>query len=298
LDFNKNLVDLFKLKYYLSRRIMDISKLERGAPIDLDHLTGASPDPKGFERLFQWLGSDQREIDPTELDVEFHTNTRILLDDEKCLMAFKGGRDVSIFTNLRVMILDVKGLSGCKIEYTSLPYRSIRAFSVESAGVWDRDSELNLYTRNLWDLAKVEMDFRSGKTDILQIQKMLASFIVGLPEDSKIVFGPKNYGKHSKNKVGMNSLAVGFFDNSKEVSAEELNQKFHFDMPLLLEEERVLRAFAQARDQFVYTNRRLIIVDTKGVSGQRVKYKSFPYRYVSSRFHSTWISYHADPSHV
>lgn len=82
---------------------MDINKLERGAPIELTALTGASPDPKGFERLFQWLGSDQRELDPTELDVEFHTNTKILLDDEKVLMAFKAGRDVSLFTNLRIM---------------------------------------------------------------------------------------------------------------------------------------------------------------------------------------------------
>ena len=91
LDFNKNLVDLMALKYYLTRRIMEISKLERGAPIGLEALTSASPDPKGFERLFQWLGSDQRELDPTELDVEFHTNTKILLDDEKVLMAFKAG---------------------------------------------------------------------------------------------------------------------------------------------------------------------------------------------------------------
>jgi hypothetical protein len=282
LDFNKNLVDLFKLKYYLSRRIMDISKLERGAPIDLNYLTGASPDPHGFERLFQWLGSDQRELDPTELDVEFHTNTRILLDDETCLMAFKGGRDITLFTNLRVLILDVQGLMGCKIEYTSLPYRSICAFSVESAGSWDRDSELNLYTRNRWHLAKVEMDFRSGQTDIMQIQKLLAAFIVGLPEDGKIVFGPKNLANHASNQVNLNSLAVGFFDNSKETSAEELNQKFHIDLPLLLEEESVLRAFCQARDMFIYTNRRFIIVDTKGASGQRVKYKSIPYRYVKA----------------
>lgn len=93
LDFNKNCVNLMALKYYLTRRIMDISHLERGAPIGLDALTFASPDPKGFERLFQWLGSDQREIDPAELDAEFHHGTKILLDDEKVLMAFKAGRD-------------------------------------------------------------------------------------------------------------------------------------------------------------------------------------------------------------
>jgi hypothetical protein len=254
--------------------------LEPGAPIDLVSLTSASPDPQGFERLFQWLGGDQRELDPTELDIEFHTHTKILLNDEKVLMAFKAGRDVSLFTNLRIIIIDVQGLVGCKILSTSIPYRSIHAYSVESAGIWDRDSELNLYTRNRWNLAKIDMDFRSGKTDIMQIQKLLTGFIVGRPTDSKIVFGPKNYGNHERKAVGWNSLAAGFFDNSKEIDPAEINEKLHVDIPMLLEEETVLRAFSQARDMFLYTNRRFLIVDTKGLSGQRVKYKSIPYKYV------------------
>ena len=111
LDFNKNCVDLYKLKYYLSRRIIDMSNLKNGAPIGLEALTSASPDPKGFERLFQWLGGDQRELDPTELDTEFQTNTKILLDEEKVLMAFKAGRDVTLFTNIRIMTIDVQGLA-------------------------------------------------------------------------------------------------------------------------------------------------------------------------------------------
>jgi Bacterial PH domain len=273
LDFNKNLVDIYKLKYFLSRRIIEINKLEQGAPIDLQALTFQSPDPQGFERLFQWLGSDQRELDPTELDREFHTNTKILLDNEKCLMAFKAGRDVSLFTNLRVLIVDVQGLVGCKIEYTSLPYRTIHAYSVESAGMWDRDAELRLYTRNRWHLAKIDMDFRAGKTDIMQIQKMLSGFIVGKPTDPKMVFGAKNYSQHASNAIGWNSLAAGFFDNSKEISGDEINDKFHNNIPLLLEHEKVLRAFRQARDMFVYTDRRLILVDTKGMSGKSVNYK-------------------------
>ena len=264
---------------------MDINKMERGAPIDLVALTGASPDPQGFERLFQWLGGDQRELDPTELDMQFHTSPKILLDDEKCLMAFKAGRDVSLFTNLRVIIIDVQGLVGCKVEYTSVPYRSICAYSVETAGIWDRDSELNLYTRNRWHVAKLEMDFRQGKTDIIQIQKLLSAMIIGLPDDGKISFGPKNLETHEKNAIGWNSLAAGFFDNSKEITekeVEELDDKFHTTVPLLLEEEQILRAFQQARDMYVYTNRRLLIVDTKGVSGQRVKYKTIPYRYMKA----------------
>jgi len=280
LDFNKNSVDLFKLKYYLSRRILEGRKLNFGAPIGLDALTTQSPEPKGFERLAQWLGNDQRELDPEELDVEFHTNTKILLDDEKVLMAFKAGRDVTLFTNIRIMIIDVQGLFGCKIEYTSIPYSSVKAYSVESAGLWDRDSSLSLYTRNRWDIAKINMDFRSGKTDIMQIQMLLSGFVVGLKTDSKLEFAKKNYEAHEKKKIGMDSLSAGFWGQSKEVDAAELDAKFHFDIPMLLKEENVTRAFSEGRDMYLYTNRRLIIVDCKGLTGQRVKYKSIPWRNV------------------
>lgn len=240
---------------------MESGKDQRGAPIHLQALTSQSPDPQGFERLFQWLGSDQRELDPTELDDEFHTNTKILLDDETCLMAFKAGRDVSLFTTLRVIIVDVQGLVGCKIEYTSIPYRSIHAYSVESAGLWDRDSELNLYTRNRWHLAKIEMDFRAGKTDIMQIQKFMSGFIIGLPSDPTMVFGPKNYATNEANRIGKESVSAAFWDNSKEIDSEELNEKFHQEIPLLLEMERVLRVFKQGRDLFLYTDRRYIEVE-------------------------------------
>jgi hypothetical protein len=261
---------------------MEIHELDRGATIDLEGLTSASSDPKGFERLFQWLGSDQRELDPNDLDVDFHTNIQILLDDEKCLMAFKSSRDVTIFTNLRMTTIDVQGLVGCKIEYTSLPYRSIYAYSVQSAGMWDRDSELTLYTRNRWHIAKIDMDFRAGKTDIMQIQQMLSGFIVGRADDPKMVFRPKDYGNHEKNAVGLDSIAAGFFDNSKEIDTAEINAKLHDEIPMLLQEEQVLRAFQQARDIFIYTKRRFLIIDTKGLTGQRVKYKSIPYKHIGA----------------
>lgn len=98
----------------------------------------------------------------------------------------------------------------------------------------------------------------------MQIQKLLSGFVVGLPSDPKMVFGPKDYSNHERKAVGWNSIAAGFFDNSKEVDPTELNDKFHTGIPLLLEEETIIRAFVQARDMFLYTNRRQIIVDTKG----------------------------------
>ena len=47
-------------------------------------------------------------------------------------------------------------------------------------------------------------------------------------------------------------------------------------------EEQILRAFSQARDMFIFTNRRYVEVDTKGFTGQRVKYESIPYRHINA----------------
>jgi hypothetical protein len=121
------------------------------------------------------------------------------------------------------------------------------------------------------------------KTDIMQIQQMLSGFIIGRPGDPKMVFRPKNYENHERTAIGWDSFVATFLDNSTEMeNAEELNSKLHDEIPMLLEEETILRAFQQGRDMFIYTNRRYLIIDTKGLSGQRVKYKTIPYKFMSA----------------
>lgn len=144
LDFNKSKVDMTKLNYYLSKRLLHLSKMDPGAPIPMDQMTEAY-ETSNFEQFLQWIGGDQRELDPKKIDHELHTKTKILLDEEKVLMAFKAGRDTSLFTNLRVLLLDVQGLINKKVEYQSIPYKSIYAWSVETAGMWDRDTEVSTY---------------------------------------------------------------------------------------------------------------------------------------------------------
>lgn len=297
LDFNKNYVDMYKLKYYLSKRILLLNKMEVGAPIPLDALTfGNNSDAGLFNTLLGYIGGDQLEIDANALDQQLHTSTQILLDGEKCIMAFKAGRDISIFTNLRIMLLDVQGLSGQKIEYTSIPLRTIRGFACETAGIWDTDSELKLRTKNRWHLAKLKLDFRTGKADIIQINKFLSALIIGLPGDPKVDLGQKNYANSQADvqAVGMQSLVAGFFQNSKEVDAIEIDTMLRTSPALLLEEEKVLKAFKQARDMFVYTNRRMIIIDTQGLSGKRVSYETIPYKWVKAYEFETAGNFDAD----
>ena len=80
----------------------------------------------------------------------------IFTDGERVVSAFKGIRDGVIFTNKRIIAINVQGFTGTKKDYTSLPYSKIQAFSVETAGVFDLDSELDLWFSGL---GKVRFEF-------------------------------------------------------------------------------------------------------------------------------------------
>ena len=75
-------------------------------------------------------------------------------------MGFKCGRDSTVFTSRGILDVDVQGFSGKKVEFRNVPYGAIRAFATESAGSFDRDSELKMTLATPW-LPKVDRDFRS-----------------------------------------------------------------------------------------------------------------------------------------
>lgn len=69
----------------------------------------------------------------------------VLLDGEEVAAAFRVVRDLYVFTDWRALLVDRQGLSGRKVELLTIPYRSITAFSIETAGTFDMDSELTLW---------------------------------------------------------------------------------------------------------------------------------------------------------
>lgn len=83
----------------------------------------------------------------------------LLVPGESIVMAFKGMRDSVTFTDKRLIALNVQGMTGKKRDWTSLPYSKIQAFSVESAGTFDLDSELELWFSGL---GRVKLEFARG----------------------------------------------------------------------------------------------------------------------------------------
>lgn len=98
--------------------------------------------------------------------------TSLLIDGEEIVGSYHGVRDYVVFTNKRIIAVNVQGMTGKKKDYTSLPYSKVQVFSVETAGTFDRDSELELYFSGA---GKVKFEF-SGTSDIVAIGKIIASY--------------------------------------------------------------------------------------------------------------------------
>ena len=112
------------------------------------------------------------KIDPKELTSEFGP---ILIEGEEITGAFKIVRDLFVFTQCRLILADKQGITGKKVEYHSIPYKSISQFSVETAGHFDMDSELKIYISG--NPVPLKQEFKKG-SDIVALQKLLATYIL------------------------------------------------------------------------------------------------------------------------
>ena len=96
--------------------------------------------------------------------------TPLLLQGERVIGAYRSMRDGVVFTDKRIIAVNVQGVTGK--DFTSLPYSKIQAFSIETAGVLDLDSELELYFSGL---GKVKFEF-AAQSNLVQIQAVIAAY--------------------------------------------------------------------------------------------------------------------------
>ncbi|RPF58360.1 PH domain-containing protein [Abyssicoccus albus] len=96
--------------------------------------------------LFDQLMGNSSEQNPEDVQAEFD---EYLLDDEIVEKSYILLRDLFVFTNKRILVIDKQGFSGKKIEFITIPYKNIRAFSVENAGTFDVEAELKLYVAGM-----------------------------------------------------------------------------------------------------------------------------------------------------
>ena len=110
-----------------------------------------------------------KQIDPGKIMGDI---SPLLIAGEEVLSAYKGIRDYVVFTDKRVISVNTQGFTGKKKDYTSMPYSKISVFSVETSGVLDLDSELEMYFSGV---GKVKFEF-TGKSDIVNIGRLIAEY--------------------------------------------------------------------------------------------------------------------------
>lgn len=123
--------------------------------------------------LFSGLLGNAGAVTKDSLDKEFGT---LLCEGEQFELGFKILRDMFIFTNKRLILVDKQGLTGSKIEYKSVGYKSISRFSVETAGTFDLDAELKIWVSSE-TVPSISKKFNSS-VNVYDVQKVLAKHVL------------------------------------------------------------------------------------------------------------------------
>lgn len=100
--------------------------------------------------------------------------TPMFTPGEEIIQSFRGIRDGVVFTNKRIFAINVQGITGKKKDFTSLPYSKIQAYSVETAGVLDLDSELELWFSGM---GKVKFEF-VARANVADICRMISEKVL------------------------------------------------------------------------------------------------------------------------
>lgn len=117
------------------------------------------------------LFGNAHTVDPAAAQKDFE---RLLGQGEQVQAAYQLIRDTILFTDRRLILVDKQGITGKKVEYHSVPYKSITHFAVETAGTFDLDAELKIWISGSG--TPIAKTFTKG-VDIYEVQAILTQFV-------------------------------------------------------------------------------------------------------------------------
>ena len=114
------------------------------------------------------------KLKPMDINEGSKVIKKLIIPDENVVFAFTSMRDKLIFTNKRIVSVNVQGVTGKKIDYTSIPYTKIQIFSIETSGTFDLDSELDV---TISGLGTVRFEL-SSQTDIEKLGQFISTLVL------------------------------------------------------------------------------------------------------------------------
>lgn len=122
--------------------------------------------------LFDGIMGNASEVDNGKIEEEFQ---QVLADSENIERTYKLIRDLFIFTNKRLILVDKQGVTGKKMEIHSIPYKNIVHFSIETAGSFDLDAELKIWISG--NSEPFQKQFNKS-LNIYEVQSVLANYVL------------------------------------------------------------------------------------------------------------------------
>jgi hypothetical protein len=122
--------------------------------------------------LFNAILGNVSRVDEAKLEAEF---APVLAPEESVAGAWRLVRDMLVFTNRRIILLDRQGMTGRKVQYLSIPFREVARFSVETAGTFDLEAELKVWPRGAAE--PIAFQFPRG-SQILDAHRILATRVL------------------------------------------------------------------------------------------------------------------------
>ena len=116
-------------------------------------------------------------LKPISVDAIRSEVNGLLINGEEVVAAFQTIRDQLIFTNKRVLAIDVQGITGKRKSFSTMPYSKVQYFSIQTPGFAELfpDSELFLMFSSGFT-AKFEF---KGNVDIGKIGRMISEYVLG-----------------------------------------------------------------------------------------------------------------------
>lgn len=112
------------------------------------------------------------EVDASKMEAELQ---EILIQGESIQNGYKLVRDLVVFTNKRLILVDKQGWTGKKKEYLCIPFRSIDYFSKETTGTFDLDAEIKIWIKSRHE--PVSLEFRKD-SHIHQVFRVLSESVL------------------------------------------------------------------------------------------------------------------------
>ena len=109
-------------------------------------------------------------------DVLMKEYGKLLIEGESIELGFKLIRDTFIFTTKRLILVEKQGITGSKIEYKSIIYKSISRFSIETAGTFDLEAELKIWVSSETNPSIVKQFNKS--VNVYDVQNVLAFYVL------------------------------------------------------------------------------------------------------------------------